>query len=100
MTLILGRRTFSSTFLASQITPPESTPLSYDQWNQGSQFPWAQLESHLLETASAGPSRPSYTRARNYESSEEDDAEFEDNDGDDDDDDGDDVDDDDASESE
>ena len=63
--------------------PPESAPLSFAQWNEGSQFPWAQLESHLLETASAGPSRPSYTRARNYESSEEDDAESEDNDDDD-----------------
>ena len=81
--------------------PLESAPLSYDQWNKGSQFPWTQLESHLLETASAGPSRPSYTRARTYESSEEDDAESEENDDDDaDGGDGDDNDDDDASESE
>ena len=65
--------------------PPESAPLSFAQWNEGSQFPWTQLESHLLETASAGPSRPSYTRTHNG-SSEDDDAVYEDNDGDDDDD--------------
>ena len=60
--------------------PPESAPLSFAQWNEGSQFPWAQLESHLLETASAGPSRPSYTRSRTYESSEEDSDDTDDDD--------------------
>ena len=52
--------------------PPESAPLSFAQWNVGSQFPWTQLESHLLETASAGPSRPSYTRDRTHETSDRD----------------------------
>ena len=38
--------------------PPVSGPLSYDRWNADSQFRWAQLEHHLVETA---PARPSYT---------------------------------------
>ena len=86
MRLILGRRTFSSGSLAFQKTPPATAPLSYDQWNKDSQFPWAQLDTYLLETAPAGPSRTSYTRAPNYEYAEDDDAEYEDTDGGDDDD--------------
>ena len=35
--------------------PPASELLSYDRWNEGSRFPWAQLEHHLLETAPASP---------------------------------------------
>ena len=37
--------------------PPASAPLSYERWNEGSQFPWAQLEHHLIKT---GHARPSY----------------------------------------
>ena len=37
--------------------PPASALLSYDKWNEGSSFPWAQVEHHLLETA---PARPAY----------------------------------------
>ena len=55
--------------------PPAADPLSYEKWNEGSKFPWAQLESHLLAD-SAGPSRPFYTRTHN---AEDDDDESEDN---------------------
>ena len=57
--------------------PPAADPLSYEKWNEGSQFPWAQFESHLLAD-SAGPSRPTYTRAHAYESEEDNDDESED----------------------
>jgi hypothetical protein len=58
--------------------PPAADPLSYEKWNEGSKFPWVQLESHLLAD-SAGPSRPSYTRAPTYDYAEDDDDESEDN---------------------
>ena len=46
--------------------------LSYDRWNERSQFPWAQLEHHLLETA---PARPAYAPEPTADDDSEDDSE-------------------------
>ena len=51
--------------------PPASKLLSYDRWNEGSRFPWAQLEQHLLETA---PARPAYAPEPPADDDSEDDS--------------------------
>lgn len=71
--------------------PAEVAPLSYEQWNAGSQTPWVQMEKHLLETAPSARAFPTYTRARSSRPAHEEDedekmydAEATDDDGDDD----------------
>ena len=49
--------------------PPVTDLLPFNQWTTDSQCPWTQLETHLLETASAGPL---YTRAPAYNDDEDD----------------------------